>query len=112
MFTKGAWNADDEMEYLRQEQLRVEKRHENAFKEGFGLGAVWGITNGVKALADVFAKTADCWENYPPELVRSFAASMVENIPAIEKVLLDGIKKDGEKNTARRNSPLRMTSGK
>ena len=52
MFTKGAWNADDEMEYLRQEQLRVEKRHENAFKEGFGLGAVWGITNGVKALAE------------------------------------------------------------
>ncbi len=91
MFTEGAWNANDEMEYLRQEQLRVKKLRDEAFTAGYELGAVWGMTNGVKALSRVFAETADKWESYPPELVRSFAESMVENIPAIEKVLLDNL---------------------
>ena len=91
MFTGEAWTVQDEMEHLRQEQLRVKKLRDDAFKAGFDLGAVWGITNGVKALAGIFAETADKWESYPPELVRSFAASMVENIPAIEKVLLDNL---------------------
>lgn len=91
MFTGEAWTVQDEMEHMRQEQLRVKKLRDEAFTAGYELGAVWGMTNGVKELSRVFAETADFWENYPPELVRSFAESMVENIPAIEKVLLDNL---------------------
>ena len=94
MLTGGAWNVQDEIEHLRQEQLRVKKLRDDAFKVGFELGAVWGITNGVKALAGIFAETADKWESYPPELVRSFAANMIANIPVIEDVLLRGLKED------------------
>ncbi len=94
MFTGEAWNVQDEIEHLRQEQLRVKKLRDDAFKAGFDLGAVWGITNGVKALARIFAETADKWESYPPELVRSFAANMIANIPVIEDVLLRGLKED------------------
>ena len=94
MLTGGAWNIQDEMEHLRQEQLRVKKLRDDAFKAGFDLGAVWGITNGVKALAGIFAETADKWESYPPELVRSFAPNMIANIPVIEDVLLRGLKED------------------
>lgn len=94
MLTGGAWNVQDEIEHLRQEQLRVKKLCDDAFKAGFDLGAVWGITNGVKALAGIFAETADKWESYPPELVRSFAANMIANIPVIEDVLLRGLKED------------------
>ena len=94
MLTGGTWNIQDEMEHLRQEQLRVKKLRDDAFKAGFDLGAVWGITNGVKALAGIFAETADKWESYPPELVRSFAANMIANIPVIEDVLLRGLKED------------------
>ena len=94
MLTGGAWNVQDEMEHLRQEQLRVKKLRDDAFKAGFDLGAVWGITNGVKALAGIFAETADKWESYPPELVRSFAANMIANIPVIEDVLLRGLNED------------------
>ena len=94
MLTGGAWNVQDEIEHLRQEQLRVKKLRDDAFKAGFDLGAVWGITNGVKALAGIFAETADKWESYPPELVRSFAANMIANIPVIEDILLRGLKED------------------
>ena len=92
MLTGGAWNIQDEMEHLRQEQLRVKKLRDEAFMAGFDLGAVWGITNGVKALAGIFAETADKWESYPTELVRSFAANMIANIPVIEKMLMDSLK--------------------
>lgn len=92
MFTGEAWTVQDEMEHMRQEQLRVKKLRDEAFMAGFDLGAVWGITNGVKALAGIFAETADKWESYPPELVRSFAANMIANIPVIEKMLMDSLK--------------------
>lgn len=54
MFTGEAWTVQDEMEHMRQEQLRVKKLRDEAFTVGYELGAVWGMTNGVKALSRVF----------------------------------------------------------
>ena len=91
------WSAQDEIEYIRQEQLRGEKARAAAFTAGFEAGAAWAISCGVLEMARILEKTADTWSDFPPELVKSFAAAMTEFAPEIEKVIATGTKEAREK---------------
>lgn len=87
------WGPRDEAEYIRQEQQRVKKMKDAAFTAGFDAGAAWGLSRGVREMARIFAKTAAIQNEFPPEVVKSFAASMTELAPQIEKTIIDGTKK-------------------
>lgn len=87
------WSAQDEAEYIRQEQQRIKKMRDAAFSAGFEAGAVWGISRGIREMARVFEKTAGSWNGFPPDLVKSFAASMTEVAPEIEQIIVTGAKK-------------------
>lgn len=87
------WN---EQEYFKQKQLRETELKRKAYTDGFERGAVWGMCKGVKLLSETFAKNADTMGDYPPELVKSFAAYVAVNAPSIKDVLLQGLSKDKE----------------
>ena len=87
------WSAQDEAEYIRQEQQRIKKMRDAAFSAGFDAGAAWGISRGIREMARIFEKTAGSWNGFPPDLVKSFAASMTELAPEIEKIIIAGAKK-------------------
>ena len=92
----------DEAEYLRQEQQRIKEMRANAFSDGFEAGAAWATAHGIQAMARVFEKTADSWNGFPPELVKSFAAAMTELAPEIEKTIIAGTRKAREEAAAAR----------
>lgn len=94
------WSAQDETEHIRQEQLRGEKVRAAAFTAGFEAGAAWAISHGVREMARIFEKTADSWNDFPPELVKSFAAVMMEFAPEIGKIILAETKAAREKAAA------------
>lgn len=94
------WGPRDEAEYIRQEQQRIKKMRDAAFTLGFDAGAAWGISRGVQEMARIFGVTADSQKEFPPELVRAFAASITENASEIEKVIIDGMKRVRAEATA------------
>ena len=94
------WSAQDEIEYIRQEQLRGEKVRAAAFTAGFEAGAAWAISHGVREMARIFEETADFWNGFPPELVKSFAAAMTEFAPEIGEVILAETKAARERAAA------------
>lgn len=87
------WSAQDEAEYIRQEQQRVKAMKDAAFTTGFDAGAAWGLSRGMQEIARIFEKTAAVQNEFPPELVKSFAASMIELAPKMEKTIITGMKK-------------------
>ena len=90
--TSSFWSVQDEAEYIRQEQQRIKKMRDAAFSAGFEAGAAWGISRGIRETARVFEKTADSWNEFPPDLVKAFAASMTELAPEFEKIIIAGAK--------------------
>ena len=56
---------------------------------------------GVK-LARIFEKTAYFWKGFPPDLVKTFDASMSEYAPEIEKIIIAGTRKAKKKAAAAR----------
>lgn len=87
------WSAQDEAEYIRQEQQRIKKMRDAAFSAGFEAGAAWGISRGIREVARIFEKTVAGQDEFPPELVKSFTAAMTELAPKIEKTIIAGAKK-------------------
>lgn len=78
-----------------------------AFSAGFEAGAAWSISHGVEEMARIFEKTADSWNGFPPDLVKSFAASMAEFAPEIEKIIIAGTRKAREEAVAARQGGKR-----
>lgn len=96
------WGPQDEAKYIRQEQQRLKEMRAAAFSAGFEAGAAWAISHGVEELARIFEKTAYFWNGFPPDLVKSFAASMAEFAPEIEKTIIAGTRKAKKKAAAAR----------
>lgn len=87
------WGVRDEAEYIRQEQQRIKEMRAAAFTAGYEAGAAFGISRGVQAMARIFEKTAHTQDQFPPELVKSFAASMIEFAPQIEQTIINSMGK-------------------
>lgn len=87
------WSVRDEAEYIRQEQQRVKGMRAAAFTAGYEAGAAWGVSHGVQVMARIFEKRALAQDQFPPELVKSFAASMIEFAPQIEQTIIDSLGK-------------------
>lgn len=85
-------------DYADGQQQQAQKMRAAAFTAGFEAGAAWAISHGVRKMARIFEETADSWNGFPPELVKSFAAAMTEFAPEIGKIIL------AETKTARENA--------
>lgn len=73
-----------------------------AFSAGFEAGAAWATSHGVREIARIFEKTAAGQDEFPPELVKSFAVFMSKLAPEIEKVIVIEAKKARTKAAAAR----------
>lgn len=96
------WGLRDEEEYIRQEQQRLKEMRAAAFSAGFEAGAAWATSHGVREMARIFEKTAAGQDEFPPELVKSFAAFMTELAPEIEKIIITETKRARAKAAATR----------
>lgn len=87
-------------EHAGGQQRQDKKMGAAAFMAGFDAGAAWAISRGVREMASILENTADAWNGFPPDLVKSFAAGMTEFAPEIEKTIAVEMKKAREKSAA------------